>query len=219
MSIIRIMEGSVPADSRLPLFSAKFPSLVDPLKLKVHDSFTQTRAALSTTSPDYASAGQTWAVAGGFTCTTGSDGGYVTGNSSANCIGKLDATGVDQKVFAAIEWGSGDAGFAGLVARHVSSSNTYRLVMSKTVGLQLVSIISNVQTVLYVADHPFVVGQTYLLGLTVDGDDWTIALDNEVIATGTYATPAALAAETHAGIWSNSSGVTHRFKEFMAGLA
>ncbi|TIL91706.1 MAG: hypothetical protein E5Y65_08710 [Mesorhizobium sp.] len=213
------------AASKLPLWSAVAPWLIEPQKITHFDNMDGSGTMASRPLVLPAGGGTAWA-SGSATSGTNVTGGYAIPSTGAERICLFTQPGADFQCCARFRMGAMDTDPAsfGNVLRWVSSANFYRanLVLSVSTGnrLYIDKRVSGVQThIASVAVPALAAGQDYDLLFKVVGTTLSTALkrvgtDDEPFTLS--ATDSALSAAGFAGIYFFDS-TTHRCFEVFGG--
>lgn len=202
-----LLSGTVPNDTVLPKFSDVFPTLIEPQKVRVYDSFN--RAGLlggSTTDVG----GKLWGSVGTNPATVADvDGGYA---ESASTTVTIDSGLSDCEIYLKLRL-SGTASTVGSRFRFASGANTWECVIWRASNaITLTKIVGGVST--QVATYPITIisNKVYELRITMLGPAITVACDGVVLGS---VSDSAHSGNTHHGLYASATG--YRWLEFAVG--
>ncbi|TYB83932.1 hypothetical protein [Oceaniovalibus sp. ACAM 378] len=143
-------EGTVPADSVLPTFIGLFPGLIDPLDIKVRDSFfTPSQASVIGRVPEVVVAGVGAWAATSVTLVQPGDGGFLEGRSTGRSHAYLDLGQTTYDVLGVFRTEAGFNSTRAIVSRYQDENNNYEIRLSDTTGGAVFNrVVGNVRTVI-----------------------------------------------------------------------
>lgn len=204
-----IENGVVAANSKLPKFKDLFAGFINPLNVKISDTFSKNFGNLSGRLPDVTLNNLRWILnAGDWTV---KNQGYVSidsGGTSSAQISHL-TTG---KIAACVELGE-NLSWVGVVFRSASNTNQLRVVLNPANGGILIQKVINgsASSISSAIPVSFVIGKKYILQVDYDESGFDIYLDG--VHKGRILT-SDLSENTGVGIGMGS--INHKIWEFIA---
>ena len=207
MNIVTL-SGTVDSTSTLPTFNSVFPSLIEPSKIMLHDTFSGGAGDLDQKLLEQSDNGQKWQALGisGKNWKVAGGGYAYSATTSRILITTTHKT--SSHIYAAIEH-SGSS-YTGVVCRFADQNNYFMITLSSIGGVRIDKMVGGVTTS-QTSAMTFVAGQVYHLGVLCTESEITVYVDNNLILT---ASDTALSANTGIGLVTSSS--SHKVWEFTA---